>query len=261
MKLKFYLISSILPVCIFINCIAQDSVNIVDSKGMKQGHWIKKYPSGRIQYDAYFRDNHPIGEFKRYSENGTVKSVMNFNSDGREAVATLYYPDGLTASKGKYINQKKEGKWQFFSPDSSYLISEDTYVQNRRNGPSLKYYPDGKIAEQVNYLNDLKNGEWIQYYKNGHKWIQSAYKNGMLNGKFEVWFENGVPEITGEYRNDSKEGPWLIYNKDGSLRYKLEYKSGYTTDRQMDIDQSNFIDSLEKNKDKIADPEKTGEMW
>jgi antitoxin component YwqK of YwqJK toxin-antitoxin module len=228
---------------------------------MKQGHWIKKYPGGRIQYEAYFKDNHPAGELKRYSENGNIKSVMNFSPDGREAVATFYYPDGRIASKGKYINQQREGEWQFFAQDSSYLISEDTYVKNRRNGPSLKYYPDGKIAEEVNFVNDLKNGEWIQYYQNGHKWIQSAYQNGRLNGKFEVWFENGTPEITGEYMNDSKEGTWLIYNNDGSLRYKIEYKNGYTTDRQMDIDQSNFIDSLEKNKDKIADPEKTGEMW
>ena len=34
--------------------------------------------------------------------------------------------------------------------------------------------------------------------------------------------------------------------------------AGVTKDRQMDIDESDFLDSLEKNKGKIADPEKTG---
>ena len=34
--------------------------------------------------------------------------------------------------------------------------------------------------------------------------------------------------------------------------------AGITKDRQMDIDESDFLDSLENNKGKIADPEKTG---
>jgi hypothetical protein len=29
----------------------------------------------------------------------------------------------------------------------------------------------------------------------------------------------------------------------------------------MDIDESDYLDSLEKNKGKIADPEKTGVIW
>jgi hypothetical protein len=33
-----------------------------------------------------------------------------------------------------------------------------------------------------------------------------------------------------------------------------------TKDRQMDIDASKIIDDLEKNKGKIPDPEKTGEI-
>ena len=33
---------------------------------------------------------------------------------------------------------------------------------------------------------------------------------------------------------------------------------GATQDRRMDIDESDFLDSLENNKGKIADPEKTG---
>jgi hypothetical protein len=42
--------------------------------------------------------------------------------------------------------------------------------------------------------------------------------------------------------------------------YKLDYVAGVTNDKQMDIDFSNYLDSLEKNSGKIADPEKTGEI-
>ena len=85
--------------------------------------------------------------------------------------------------------------------------------------------------------------------------------NGKINGKFEVWFENGNIEFSGQYQDDVRNGTWLIYNNDGTLKYKLEYISGVTKDRQMDIDESDYLDSLEKNKGKIADPEKTGVIW
>ena len=53
-----------------------------------------------------------------------------------------------------------------------------------------------------------------------------------------------------------RDGTWLIYNHKGSLKYKIEYHNGFTTDRQMEIDESDYLDSLEQNKGKIADPEK-----
>jgi hypothetical protein len=34
-----------------------------------------------------------------------------------------------------------------------------------------------------------------------------------------------------------------------------------TTDRHIDMDESDYLDSLEINKGKIADPEKSGAMW
>ncbi|HEX2976409.1 MAG TPA: hypothetical protein VHO68_10780 [Bacteroidales bacterium] len=242
--------------------LSQETLNFTDPKGMKQGHWIKKYPNGAVMYDGFFKDDHPVGEFKRFYDTTIPRSVLIYSADGREAEATLYHPDGTPASKGKYVNQKKEGKWQFYSPDpDGFLISEENYSENRRNGLSVKYYPDGKMAEKVSFLNDQKNGEWIKYYENGKTWIRSVYKNGRLNGRFETWFEDGVPEFTGQYVDDARNGQWVIYNKNGTVRYKMEYINGSTKDRQMDIDASNFIDSLERTSSKVEDPEKSGGMW
>jgi hypothetical protein len=35
----------------------------------------------------------------------------------------------------------------------------------------------------------------------------------------------------------------------------MEYINGITNDRQMDIDESRILDSIEKNKDNVQDPE------
>ena len=260
MNLKIVIITSLLAVSAMALCQTQTELNVTDSKGLKQGHWIKKYPNESVMYDGFFKDDHPVGELKRYYENKTLKSVLIYSNDGKETTATNYHLNGYISSKGKYINQLKEGKWQFFS--SFYegcLICEEVYSKNLKNGPSLKFYPDSSVAERVIYVNDARHGPWIQYYPNGAICLKSNYLNGKINGLFEVWFENGKLEFSGNYKYEIRDGTWLIYSKDGSLKYKIEYQMGVTKDRQMDIDESDYLDFLEKNKGKIADPEKSGQ--
>jgi antitoxin component YwqK of YwqJK toxin-antitoxin module len=243
---------------------AQDgqAFNRTDKDGKKQGHWIKKYPNGNVMYDGFFRNDKPTGEFRRFYEDTTLKSLLVFNADGTEANATLYYTNSFVASKGKYVNQLKEGKWQFLSPTSKdKIVSEEEFLHNKRNGISVIFYPDSTIAEKVHYKNDIKDGEWLKYYPNGALILKTFYVNGKLNGTFEAFFDNGKPEFLGQYKNDVKEGLWIVYKKDGSQRFRTEYTSGIANNRDIDIYESDFIDSLERNKVKIADPEKTGVIW
>lgn len=236
-------------------------INMTDPTGKKQGLWIKKYPDGTIEFEGTFKDDHPAGEFKRYYESSILKSKMIYSHDGKEVEAIIYHPNGLKASEGKYIDQEKEGIWRFFSSDTgNYLIAEEEYSRNRRNGHSVKFFPDGTIAEKMFYVNDKKEQEWTQYYSNGKLFLKSSYSNDMLNGQFEVWFENGQIEFSGSYKNNLRDGKWKIFYEDGTLRYELDYIAGYTKNRQMDIDATEFMDNLEKNKHKIQDPEITGDI-
>jgi antitoxin component YwqK of YwqJK toxin-antitoxin module len=238
------------------------TINQTDNQGKKQGHWIRKYPNGNIMYDGFFRDDKPAGEFKRYYEDKKLKSVLVFNKTGDEAEATLYYPNGFVASKGRYVNQLKEGTWQFFSSTTGNLrISEANYSKDKRHGLSVNYYPDSTIAEKVNYSNGLKHGEWIKYYPDGTITFRTTCLNGKLHGKFEAFFENGKPEFSGFYKNDVRDGSWMIYKKDGSLRFKTVYTLGMPDNREMEIYETNYLDSLDLNKAKIPDPEKTGNIW
>lgn len=237
-------------------------INRSDKDGKKQGPWIKKYPSGKMMYEGKFRNDKPEGEFKRYYEDGTIKSLMIFSNEGTEAEAILYYPNGLPASSGKYVNQLKEGKWRFFSyTEKDLLISEAEYHENKKNGLMTNFYPGGKVAERIMYRNDLKHGECLKYYPDGTLTLRTYYENGLINGTFEAFHENGKPEMKGQYKNNLREGLWIIYRKDGSQRFRTEYTAGIPDNRSIDIYESEYIDSLERNKVNIADPEKTGEIW
>ncbi len=237
-------------------------LNQTDNLGRKQGHWIKKYPNGNLLYDGYFRNDSPVGEFKRYYETGPLKSDLIFSPSGKEAIATLYYQNGFKASSGKYVNQLKEGKWKFFSAfTEGFLISEEEYSLDKRNGLAVNYYPDSTVAEKINYTADIRNGEWTKYHPSGSLHMRTIFRNGRLDGIFEAFFENGRPEVTGQYRNDIKEGLWTVYKKDGTIKFRTEYLSGMPQNNGIDIYESNYIDSLEKVRITIPDPEKTGQIW
>jgi antitoxin component YwqK of YwqJK toxin-antitoxin module len=262
MSLKTYiiLVLFILPVC--LPAQVTDSLNKIDSNGKKQGHWIKKYPNGHIQYDGYFRDDHPTGVFKRFFETDSLLSVLVFSSDGKLAEATIYHPNGYVASKGKFVNQLKEGKWSFYSTKiEGYLVSEEEYQNNLKNGSSVKYYPDKSLAEKLNYTKDIRTGAWIQYFPNGNACLKATYVDGKLQGKYEVFFTDGKPEYIGQYKNDARDGLWYVYNPNGTLKYNLEYVAGTLKNHDFYRKESDLLDSLEKNKGKISDPEKTGTIW
>ncbi|HKK42100.1 MAG TPA: hypothetical protein VJ963_06810 [Bacteroidales bacterium] len=258
MKTKI-LILAVFTCFSFYACAQSDvSLNKTDKTGNKTGHWIKKYPNGKIMYDGIFRDNHPVGKFSRYDDKGNLESVLIFSDDGSEADATMYYPGGKVSSTGKYFNRQKEGTWKFYSSFDGYLICEENYDHNLRNGLSRKFYPDSTLAESVKYVNDRMQGEWRQYYPDGQLSQVSHYNEGKATGKFQAWFEDGTPSVTGQYENDLRNGKWLIYKPDGSVKYEVNYVNGIPTNNQMELDDEKYLDSLENNKGKIADPEKTG---
>jgi antitoxin component YwqK of YwqJK toxin-antitoxin module len=261
MKVKMTTLAILLLYFIAISAQVPDSLNKTDVNGNKQGHWIKEYPNGNVLYDGWFANNKPTGEFKRYYENLVLQSVLRFSNDGTEADAAIYHPNGFIASKGKFINQLREGRWKFYSPKAEgYLIVEEEYKANIRNGFSNKYYPDSLIAERLTYNNGKKNGEWIQYYSNGIMCLKANYKDGKLNGIFMTYFNNGKPEYSGQYKNDAREGSWIIYNPQGSVRSKIDYVNGMVKNPGFYKDASDLLDELDKNKGKIPDPEKTDEF-
>ncbi len=248
----------------FISCISAtgqvpDAQNFTDSKGLKQGLWIKKYPGGAIQYKGSFRDDKPEGEFIRYYENGIRMSLQVFSENGKRAETTLYHPNGYISSQGLFIDQKKEGKWKYFSAyTAGYLIGEETFSENQRNGLSEKFYPDGAKGESLNYKNDIKNGPWLKYYANGSIMLRAGFKEGKLDGSYEFFNEDGSVSFTGAYANNLKEGKWIYFNKNGSVRYELLYSGGITTGTGLEDDARKLIDSLDNNTGRIADPEITG---
>ncbi len=244
-----------------VTTIAQENINRTDLNGLKQGHWIKKYPNGQIMYDGYFADNKPVGEFKRFDEDGNPESILFYGTDNDTVKAQFFHPNGYIAGKGCYLDRKKTGEWLYFSDYiDGRLLMKCNYTDDMIEGIRIKYHWNGNIAEKLVFERGIKSGTWLQYFTDGTLCLESSYSNGNLNGDFRSWHNNGKPEITGQYSKNVRVGTWIFYDTEGRTRKEIRYNNKGIPENRAELirEETEYLDRLEKEGGKIADPEITG---
>ncbi len=141
-------------------------------------------------------------------------------------------------SKGKIIDGKFEGKWNFWDVNGQ-IVKEGNFKHG--TGKFTEWCENGKIKSEVYYENGLlirgteysyyerrKNGHknfsgkcdfpnrvenyksrWhttdgiqLHWYSNGQKRYEKNYKDGKLDGKYTFWKENGQIKSVKYYKDD-----------------------------------------------------------
>jgi hypothetical protein len=93
----------------------------------------------------------------------SVVKVMANNKTGR--YTANHYNDKL-ALRGFLQDGKKEGIWEYFSPQGHLLI-KGTYAQDIKKGPWIFFFPDGKTKAMGRYENNIPWGEWKYWNETG----------------------------------------------------------------------------------------------
>ena len=207
--------------------------NNKDSKGLKQGAWVKYDPQTNAKiYEGQFIDDKPSGLFKYYSPTGKIKAITTYSKNGSKAHALLFDEKANKIAEGIYINEKKDSIWNYYNPDH-VLISQESYLNNSKHGTWKIYYENGKVYEEQNWKNGKKDGAWNQYFNNGNPKTVGYYSNGDLDGKLKFYQQDGKPEMTGTYLNGMREGPWEYFNTDGTIRMREFYSKGKVINKEL----------------------------
>ena len=199
--------------------------NFTDSLGRKQGYW-KKYNKDTLKYEGQFKNNNPIGEFKYYYYNGTVKAKTTYSDSGRVAKTIIYNTKGIKDGEGTYVDKKKDGTWIYYGLNGR-KISTENYVKGVKTGEWKYYYDDGKINRIENYKNNLRDGEFMEFFPDSLLKEKGTYVKDKLNGVVQYYGLTGKIVLTGKYVNDLKEGEWMFFNDIGAGERKLTYKQSY----------------------------------
>lgn len=232
---------------------AQDTVNITDNQGLKQGTWIGRNKKGKVIYQGTFEDGRPVGEMRRFHENGKLKALLNYKENGK-VEAVLYNEKGKVNATGNYINSKKDSIWKYLDDDVVVLIEK--YREGIKDGMSVKYYTNGKPEKETNWVNDEIDGIVREFFPSGGKKVEMHYISGIREGLSIAYFENGMQEIEGTYHNNLREGRWKFYNIEGNLRFELIYNKGKLVNPEvLDSIQENEFEEMERTRGNLKDPE------
>lgn len=222
---KLFLLSA------FILCFGKFISQTMDANGKKQGYWKKYDTKGKLLYEGEFKNDKPLGTFKYYYPNDSVKAIMNFKLEGKIAYSKLFHMNGKRMGEGKYINEEKDSVWLFFD-EAGILISKDNYKLGKKNGSSIVYLPDGNIAEERLFKDNLMNGPFKQYFGPGKVRAIGKYINGELDGKCTHYYPNGVEVAVGFYVLGKKNGPWIYRNENGAVKEKELFKNGVLANKK-----------------------------
>ncbi|MCU0361631.1 MAG: hypothetical protein MUF75_13140, partial [Bacteroidia bacterium] len=98
-----------------------------DEQGRKQGYWKKTdEKTGKLVYEGRFKDDKPIGIFKYYNTNDSVKTIIDFKADGKTSYAKYFHFNGKLAAVGKYSDKEtKDSVWAYYD-EMGTLISKET---------------------------------------------------------------------------------------------------------------------------------------
>lgn len=204
----------------------QDTLNVTDPGGRKQGFWRKLDTAGHIKYEGHFKDGIPVGEFRYYYPDGKLKTISKVSNQGKQAVTVSYFPNGKKMAAGNYINEKKDSLWQFFSESNGTLVSEERYKAGVIEGISNIFYPEGGLSEMHYYKNGIRDGLWEQYYLDGKIKLRGAYKAGEKQGGFKTFYTSGQLMFAGQYIAGHQDGIWIYYGEKGGVSKKEFYQKG-----------------------------------
>jgi len=260
MKVIIYLFIWILAINTAIsqtNSHTKDSViNYLDINKKRQGRWIKPYDNGKTAYEAYFINDIPIGEYKRYYYNGELKAKINYSKDkSGKGTVVLYWDTGIKMAEGHYINIKtKDGIWKMYGTDGALMVTI-TYANGKKNGEEIKYFRNNNPSELITWKNDIRNGAWKQFYDNGKTRLLSFYNNGERTGIFQIFYPTGRYYLKGNYKADLREGLWQYFDNTGKIWKELEYKNGVPKNQiEISKELENKLDKWEKEKGTIPEP-------
>lgn len=202
-----------------------DTLNFTDSKGKKQGKWIK-IDAGKKKYEGCFKDDKPVGKFTYYHANQKLKAVSVYSDNGRVARTKLYDTDGLLEAEGKYVDKQKDSIWIFYHKGGVNPSSSEEWKKGMKQGTVKTFYTSGKLASECEYKNDTLHGLCKEYFTSGNLKKEYSYDKGLLHGTFKVYFLNQMPDQVGKYEKALKVGDWVEYLDNGKIKLRKTFRGG-----------------------------------
>jgi hypothetical protein len=120
---------------------------------------------------------------------------------------------------------KKPAEVEEFWPNGNLKSRYTVDESNRKNGPSVECYEDGKMKIRTSWREGELDGAFEEWYPGGQLKIRTNYKKGKLDGPYNEKDDVTGRDIRASFREGRKHGRVEITEKRKSISTQ-EWKSG-----------------------------------
>lgn len=187
------------------------------------GHWEFYYKNGNLKtVGDYNNDGKREGTWTYYFENGKLNGIDNWKNGIQEGEDITYNKDGVIITKAHYANGKLNGeKGSYYAIGNLYSVS--TFSDGVEKGSYKRYFPSGRLKIDASADDGQYDGPYKSYFENGKPEFVLTYAKGKFNGLYKSYYDNGQLEFQANYTNGEANGDAITYHRNGKLKRKATY--------------------------------------
>jgi len=118
----------------------------------------------------------------------------------------------------------RQGQWQSIAGSSSMWLVN--YLDGKRSGPAVNYWPNCVIESVGRYQDDMRHGIWFEYRKNANLRRQLHFDTGRENGLYRYFSKSGKLIEKGQMRDGKREGRFTYTFSNGKQWFAVDYDHG-----------------------------------
>ncbi|MCB9182333.1 MAG: toxin-antitoxin system YwqK family antitoxin [Flavobacteriales bacterium] len=251
--------------------LAQDTLNVVDEMGRKQGYWKvlapkaekPEYQDGQLIEEGRYANSKRIGLWRRYWPNGKVMSEINYQMGRPKGDYKTFYPTGKVEEQGTWDLDRNTGEFKRWHPNGQ--LAQD-FVFNQfgiRDGEQKYYHENGQLAVQVSVEEGKEDGALKRYDSNGQLTQTAQFNDGVINAENSKWIkpvkkaddvkpdpkaEAAPPPAPTERTNAvvfRENGYNTLYDKQLRLSQQGEFKNGRLWDgKRYEYDRNGILERI-----------------
>lgn len=185
------------------------------SNGLPHGKWFSYYDDTnenrlKVRSIEHFAYGKSINKSMTYYDNGNVKSMTNFSSDGRRnGVCKRFFDNQQLKCSKYYVDDKLNGETvEYYRNGNRKRVLY--HLEGKLNGTVYKFSFDNFLQFKCHYIDNKRDGYSLEYYTNN--------TNNRHHLKMEPMLKRAVL-----YEEGKKNGKAFLYDDKGNLNYIFEY--------------------------------------
>jgi len=160
--------------------------NHTDKQGYRQGYWVlhggissdQGYGAAQIVEEGEYLDNKRTGVWKKYYPTGVLQSEINYIENHPYGSYITYYPNSKVEEAGFWAANKNTGDFKRFHENGKLAQEFNFNSKGKRDGVQKYYFPNGELQCSVEIDNGVAHGDYILYYSNGVVREEKRITNG-----------------------------------------------------------------------------------